>query len=227
MLLDTTYDIATPEGVELHLPLAGLAARSLAWLVDAAIKGVVLAITSAALLPFGNLGVGVLLLITFLTWWFYNVLFEVLRDGATPGKRYFGLAVTNANGTPVGWSASLLRNLIRFVDALPGCYAFGCLSVLISDKFQRLGDLAAGTVVVHRPREPASPAMPTVAPAALAVPLSPDEQQAIIGFAERAGDLNPDRARELARLLEPVLGTVDSERLQEYAAWLAGRGTAS
>ncbi len=153
MLLDTTYNIATPEGVELRLPLAGLAPRSLAWLVDALIKLALFMIASMVLGFFGDLGTGVFLVFAFVLLWFYNVLFEVLNHGATPGKNALGLRVTNINGTPVGWSGSLIRNLIRVVDALPGCYAFGCISVLVSDKFQRLGDLAAGTVVVYKLKE--------------------------------------------------------------------------
>jgi uncharacterized RDD family membrane protein YckC len=226
LLLDTTYDIATPEGVELRLPLAGLAPRSLAWVLDALIKTVALSIASAFLGALGELGVGVTMIVTFLALWFYNVLFEVLNHGATPGKRVFGLRVMNVNGTPVGWSGSLLRNLIRIVDVLPGCYAFGCVSVLVSDKFQRLGDLAAGTVVVHAPKERGRSRSDRLEAQPLRVPLSLDEQQAIVDYGERAGGINRDRAEELAHLLVPVLGPVDATRLRAYAHWLAGRDAA-
>lgn len=222
-MLDTTYDIATPEGVELHLPLAGLAPRALAWLVDAIVKTVALGVASMFLPLLGNTGASIMAMLMFVMLWFYNVLFEVLGHGATPGKRYVGLAVMNRNGTPVGWSGSLLRNLIRFVDVLPGCYAFGCISVLISRRFQRLGDLAAGTIVVHRPKEKARSAIEAMAPQPVTVPLALDEQQAIVSFGERVGDLNPDRARELAELLGPVLGPIDTDRLRRYASWLSGK----
>ena len=159
MSLDRTYDIARPGGVELRLPLAGLAPRSLAWLFDAAIKSTGLGVVSIVLGMLGDLGLGSFFLVWLLSSCFYNVLFEVFYHGATPGKRYVGLAVMNLDGTPVGWSGSLIRNLIRAMDVLPGCYAFGCISVLVSGKFQRVGDLAAGTVVVHRAAElrPRSP----------------------------------------------------------------------
>ena len=146
MLLDTAYNIGTPEGVELRLPVAGLASRSLAWLIDAFIKFAILMVLSIILQTAGDLGAGVMLIVMFVSLWFYNVLFEVFNHGATPGKKATGLRVMNANGTPVGWTGSLIRNLIRFVDTLPGCYAFGCISVLVSRQFQRLGDLAAGTI---------------------------------------------------------------------------------
>ena len=223
MLLDTTYDIAMPEGVELRLPLAGLAPRALAWLVDAAIKSGVLVVASAILGALGAFGSGLYFLLTFVILWFYNVGFEVLCHGATPGKRYFDLAVMNANGTPVGWSGSVVRNLIRVVDILPGCYAFGCASVLVSGKFQRLGDLAAGTVVIHRPRTPSASRPTPVDPLPVDVPLSREEQQAIVDFRERVSRLSPERAEELAAVLAPVLGTVNSAKLQAHASWLAGR----
>lgn len=223
MQLDTTYDISTPEGVELHLPLAGLAPRTLAWLVDGGIKLVLLlfgVIFSGLLGAFGS---GLFYVFWFVVLWFYNVLFEVLMQGATPGKHAFGLAVMNANGTPVGWSGSIVRNLIRVVDMLPGCYTFGCVAVLLSDKFQRLGDLAAGTVVVYRTKAVRAKPGAAAEPRPLTVPLALDEQQAILEYGERASLLHPARAKELAKLLAPVLGSVDAERLRGYASWLAGR----
>jgi uncharacterized RDD family membrane protein YckC len=221
-LLDTTYKIATPEGVELKLPVAGLASRSLAWLIDAIIKTVALIIGSIVLQVAGAFGVGLQLLGAFLVLWFYNVFFEVLNHGATPGKRALGLRVMNINGTPVAWTGSLIRNLIRFVDTLPGCYAFGCISVLISRNFQRLGDLAAGTIVVYHPKQAKLVRSLEADVLAVAIPLSPDEQQAIMSFGERAPSLNRERAEELAGLMKPLLPDVSATTLQAHANWLAG-----
>ncbi len=222
LLLDTTHNIATPEGVELRLPVAGLASRSLAWLVDAMIKLVVLTIGLMILTAFGDFGEGLALLGIFVLLWLYNVLFEVLNNGATPGKKLLGLRVMNGNGTPVGWTASLLRNLVRAVDTLPGCYAFGCVSVLLSRNLQRLGDMAADTIVVYAEKPIGSTPFTDVRPIAVKIPLMPDEQQAIVGFGERAPRLTSARAEELAELLTPVFGDVDAERLRAHAAWLAG-----
>lgn len=224
LLLDTTYNIGTPEGVELRLPVAGLASRSLAWLIDALIKFTALFVISIILQFLGDLGGGVMLIGAFLLLWFYNVLFEVLGHGATPGKRALGLRVMNVNGTPVGWSGSLIRNLIRFIDALPGCYAFGCISVLVSRQFQRLGDLAAGTVVVYEQKKQVRSTLDETVSIPARVPLSLDEQQAIVSFGERATSLNAERAEELAKILGPVLGEVDRERLAGHASWLLGGG---
>lgn len=222
MLLDSRIHIATPEGVELGLPLAGVGARSLAWLIDALIKFVAVSIMSIALPFLDDLGSGLYLIGSFLLLWFYNVGFEVLRNGATPGKKALGLCVMHSNGTPVGWNASVIRNLVRFVDMLPGCYAFGCIAVLLSKHFQRLGDLAAGTVVVFADDSVSTARTSASKPLPVRVPLSLDEQQAILSFAERAPGLNAERAEELAGLLNPVFADVNAERLQGHANWLAG-----
>lgn len=222
MLLDTTYNIGTPEGVELRLPVAGLASRSLAWLIDALIKFAALMLLSVLFQFLGDFGTGALLIAAFVLLWFYNVLFEVLFNGATPGKRVLGLRVMTISGTPVGWSGSLIRNLLRFVDALPGCYAFGCISVLVSKQFQRLGDLAAGTIVVYQPKEQSATSLNNAESVAVRIPLLLDEQQAIVSFGERAPSLNSERAEELATILRPLLGNVDEERLRGHAKWLVG-----
>jgi uncharacterized RDD family membrane protein YckC len=78
----------------------------------------------------GKLGAGLGSLLMFGVSWWYMVLFEVLRQGRSPGKQWMGLRVVHDDGTPVGWSASLLRNLLRFVDLLPFGYFLGAISCL-------------------------------------------------------------------------------------------------
>ena len=224
LLLDSTHNIATPEGVELRLPVAGLAARSLAWLIDALIKFFAFIVAATALQFLGAAGSGLFLIGVFAMFWLYNVLFEVFSAGATPGKKAMGLRVMNSNGTPVGWSGSVIRNLLRAVDVLPGCYLLGFLSVFFSARFQRLGDLAAGTIVVHRLPERVTAARDGSEPLPLNVPLAIDEQQALLSFAERAGGINDDRVAELAELLDPIIPGVDAEQLKRHAHWLAGVG---
>lgn len=224
MLLDTTHSVATPEGVELRLPVAGLASRVMAWLIDAIIKFIALIVGGIIGGFLGDFGTGIYLLAIFILLWFYNVLFEVFADGATPGKKALGLRVMSSNGTPVGWTNSLLRNLIRAVDALPGCYAFGCVAVLLSRDFQRLGDMAAGTLVVYVDKGSHLSDFASVESLPVKVPLTLDEQHDIISFGERAPRLNPERAEELAALLEPVFVDVSAERLRQHAAWLLRGG---
>jgi uncharacterized RDD family membrane protein YckC len=223
LLLDTTQNLATPEGVELRLPVAGLAPRALAWLVDAMIKGAIFVAALTVRGVMGGTSVALYLLVTFLLLWFYNVLFEVFRHGATPGKSALGIRVVNSNGTPVGWTGSLIRNLIRNIDFLPGVYLFGFISVMLSEKFQRLGDLAAGTLVVYEVKAADRRKAFDIAPLPVRVPLTLEEQQTIVGFAERMPELTDARAAELAAIVEPVFGEVDAQTLCAYASSLSGK----
>jgi uncharacterized RDD family membrane protein YckC len=138
----------TPEGIDLGLRVAGPISRALAWIIDAFIRYSVLFALSTVLASLLSFGMGLFLILLFLLEWFYPVVFEVVR-GATPGKKAMGLLVVHDNGTPVGWSASMIRNLLRSVDFLPFFYCAGLISILLNSRFKRLGDLAAGTLVVY------------------------------------------------------------------------------
>ena len=225
MTLDTVRRVETPEGVELDLPLAGPVVRAQAWRVDTLIRAAIGMVASLVAFPFGALGRGFALLVMFGLTWVYPVLFEVLRRGATPGKAVMGLRVVHDNGTPVGWTASSIRNLIRAADFLPFGYAAGLLSCLWDVDFRRLGDLAAGTVVIHADR-PAPPFAAGPAPALRPpIALTVEDQRAVLAFAERTASLTPERAGELAGLV-PALsggGPDGAERLRGIAAWIAGR----
>ena len=223
--LDTVRTVETPEGVELTLHVAGPVVRSLAWLVDQLIRTLFYLVASL-LLVLGDLGQGLFLVVLFLTQWFYPVLFEVLRHGATPGKAALGLVVVNDDGTPVGWTASIIRNLLRFADFLPFAYLVGILSMILHRNFKRLGDIAAGTVVIYREQASATARLAPAAPVPVPVPLDLEEQRAIIDFAERSVAWSQDRNEELAELIDPLAGTpprVGVERLRGMAHWLLGR----
>ena len=101
----------------------------------------------------GRAGWGVMLLTAFFVEWMLPAWFEAVWGGQTPGKRLFGLAVLNDDGTPVRWPGALTRNLLRAVDFLPLLYGIGLVTMLINRDFKRLGDLAAGTVVVYQAAE--------------------------------------------------------------------------
>jgi len=220
-MIDTARRIDTPEGVQLGISPAGPAVRILAFALDLLLRGVVLVAISMATRGFGDFGLGLALLCAFLLEWLYPVLFEVLNNGATPGKRLLRIRVVDEFGVPVGWSGSMVRNLLRAVDFLPFAYGFGLLSMFLSADFKRLGDLAAGTMVVYEDPPPAPVAFPEVEPARPPWPLEPEEQQALIAFAERAGALNAERADEIAAVLGP-LGGGSTRRLCQYAAWVHG-----
>lgn len=211
MTPDATLRLETPEGIDLELRPAGPVARGLALSIDEAITQVASGIVGGALTYFGQAGVGVYLVVYFLLEWFYPVLFEVLRRGQTPGKQALGLRVVSADATPIGWSDSLVRNVLRVVDFLPAFYMTGLVSLVVTRRFQRLGDLAAGALVVHDERavEPAllgGEADRRLGAARLPLPLAVDERRAIVGYAERQGALSPERAVELSDLLADVTG---------------------
>lgn len=225
-LLDTLRHVETPEGITLTLRVAGPVARALAWAMDGLIRYGVLWGLSIVLAVLGLAGWGVFLIVLFLLEWFYPVVFEVYAAGATPGKKALGLQVTLANGAPVDWPAALIRNLLRAVDFLPILYGFGLVAMLLNRNFQRLGDLAAGTVVIYREppfKPPALSPGPALAPP---WPLSAAEQQCLLNFAERSPVLNPERQAELAELLidglDDTQGMAAVERLHTHARWLAG-----
>ncbi len=224
-LLDTLRAVETPEGITLELRLAGPAPRALAWLIDSLIKYAVLLGILLGLGFLGETGIGFWFLSLFLLEWFYPVLFEIYWNGATPGKKAFALQVINDNGTPVDESASVIRNLLRAADFLPLFYCFGLVSMLMNREFKRLGDLAAGTVVIHRerPSEPIPlPAGPLRRPL---FPLSLAEQRVIIDFGERSATLNPARQAELAELLTALYSERNADAvaaLLANARWLRG-----
>src|SRR5215813_9152409 len=124
-MLDTYRPVETPEGVEIGLRVAGPVPRLYAAALDFAIRFIVYIFLSAVLGGLGKAGVGFLLIAMFLIEWFYPVVFEVKGGGATPGKRLMKLLVLQRDGTPVGWTASVIRNLVRFADLLPFGYGFG------------------------------------------------------------------------------------------------------
>jgi uncharacterized RDD family membrane protein YckC len=156
--------------------------------------------------PGGVLAAG-LVVAAFLVQFGYDVLFETLGSGRTPGKRWTGLRVVMKSGGPVGFVASSVRNILRIVDALPGFYLVAILSVLFTSNNQRLGDLAAGTLVVRERRQARalppsadSPARPTDADAGLwdVSAVSADEVATVRRFLERRATLTPDARERLA-----------------------------
>lgn len=229
-MLDTIHSVETPEGVRLALRAAGPVPRALAFGVDASLRGVLYVVALFALTAsVPGLTVALFSLLLFVGEWFYPVLFEVLADGRTPGKRLVGLRVVNDDGTPIGWSASILRNLLLAADAMPGTYAVGFVSMCASASFRRLGDHAAGTLVIHaETRARADVARPrALAPLAPPLPLELEEQRAVIAYAQRAAGFSPQRADELAELATPLhaSGEPSRQRIERIGAWLLGRAS--
>lgn len=228
--LDTIHRVATPEGCEIFLRVAGPVTRAQAWFYDFLLR-LVGWIALAMLAGYsGRFGLGILAVGGFLLEWFYPILFEVHWHGQTPGKRACGLAVLHDDGRPVGWGASFIRNTLRFVDFLPLLYATGFVATLLNADGKRLGDLAAGTLVVHtdlkqrRSSEPEAEVLGTEPPP---FPLAVEEQRAIIEYSRRIGQLTEERAVELAATATPLADRLPPEeartRLLRIANFLLGK----
>jgi uncharacterized RDD family membrane protein YckC len=161
---DDYVSIDTPENVAFGYKVAGIGSRFLAALVDTllifllqlvALLALVFAVTTffsneqlegSSVVPWLLAIFG---LISFAFLWGYYILFEMLWNGQSPGKRWVGLRVIKTDGTPVTLAESIIRNLIRLVDFLPAYYGVGVVTMFINQQSRRLGDLAAGTLVVH------------------------------------------------------------------------------
>ena len=227
-MLDTTRRVATPEGIELTLHLAGPVPRAAAWAIDLGLRVVIVVAVSFVALRLGRAGWGVVLLTAFFVEWLLPAWLEAAWRGQTPGKRMMGLRVLNDDGTPVRWPAALTRNLLRAADFLPFLYGLGLVAMMMNRDFKRLGDLAAGTVVVYQHERRAAakkiPEAPAVVPP---IPLQLAEQRALLELAERSTTLTKERVEELAELPVPLVANLDgaraAARLIGMANYIAGR----
>ena len=229
--LDTVVTAETPEGILLELRPAGLPARFYAFLVDWLIRLALLYAVTLVIgfLQLGGLGQAIIVILLFALEWFYPVMFELGRTGASPGKRMFGLRVVMDSGLPITPGASLTRNLLRVADFLPALFGFAIISMLVRKDCKRLGDIAASTLVVHGKRPSTKIELYQVTPLAPVRPLSPEDQSAVIALAARAPTLTVERLDELAALAAPVSGDEGRQgpevtrRVLGVALWLLGR----
>jgi len=233
----------TPEAVTITVDVAGLGSRTIAWLVDSLIQ---LVIVVPILIGVGarelssTVELVVIYVVVFLIVWGYYPLFEFFGQGRTPGKRLQRLRVLRTDGQPAGGAAILVRNLIRIVDVF--LFPFlAVISMLETARAQRLGDLAAGTVVVRERRLDAPEALTlpdrSDLPILDATGLSEREYDVIRSFLSRRPSLDPSaRQRLAARLASSVRGRVGSAPMgvsdeamleavaQSYRRRFGGRG---
>jgi uncharacterized RDD family membrane protein YckC len=205
--------IPTPEGVSLDLTLAGLGSRAIAGCIDLVLKAVLVGLL--LIVMFALLGVdGAIAIVPAIgmTMLVYDVLFETLAGGRTPGKRTSGLRVVRSSGRPVDLTASVVRNALRLLDGLPLSYLPTIVSILLTRRNQRPGDLAADTVVIRDRREidraPPAAARPAGPPAGATWDVSavPAEDLATVrAFLERRDGLAPEARRRLAAQLDGAL----------------------
>lgn len=219
MLLDNTAEVETPEHVRFRYRVAGPARRGLAYLVDLILRAVVLvllwvllALASPKSVDDQRFGSGIILMAAFILEWGYYVVFEMSWSGRTPGKRLLRLRTITVGGHPLGFVDSLLRNLLRAADFLPAGYALGLLCMAADDRFRRLGDRVAGTMVVledaatlPRPLVLSPPASAEELSLLPSRPrLSAWERESLELFLRRT-DLGPARRQELADMVAPAL----------------------
>lgn len=211
-VIDDRFASFSPEGARLTLTPAGPLPRACAFAIDLAIRVLIYLLLVLAMTLSGLYSSGLLLISIFLLEWFYPVLFELLRHGQTPGKSMMHLVVTHGDGTPISVNGSLIRNLLRQADFFPLFYLSGLISMLLTRRFQRLGDLAANTLVIHNQMPNTPPASDIAAGDAADWPLSLQDQQVLVGFLERHTSLSAARRQELAQLAWPELDGADAEQ---------------
>ena len=225
--IDTVITAETPEGIAISMRAAGFPVRCMAFLIDAAIRYVTISTVATGLNFGGRVGKGVLLIVVFMILWLYPIIFELMPAAATPGKRAMGIQVIMANGLPLTPAGCLIRNLMRAVDMLPLLYGFAIVSMLLRRDSRRVGDLAAGTLVVYKDR--ASPISDFGAgePLRPPLPLTIRQQTAIASFGWRSTRLTPERAEEIAALAADTVpgaqGSNVASRLVGIARWQHGQ----
>lgn len=220
-MLDGRLSLTTPEGVRLLLTPAGPFLRAGAWAIDFALWAA-LAAGLQGLIPAGKFGQGILLILMFVTFWGYPILCEVYFKGQTLGKRALGLEVVRADGLPVGWRESSLRNLLLVADFLPMVYITGLLSMMLDARFRRVGDIVAGTLVVHKDPKALQPAAPSAAPLAPPFALSADQQRTLTDLFERESRLPTERMTELGTIAEPLTGLTGEASVERMRGYVAG-----
>lgn len=217
--MDRTLDVRTPESIEFSYHLAGVGSRFLAVMIDLCIQvGFVLVLFWGFFLIAGkaphiarhvapadrlgtNLGIALVIAVVFLVFFGYFIIFEAMWNGRTPGKKALGIRVVRDGGYPLDWGASLVRNLVRVVEAMLGFYAVSVLVAVLSPQNKRVGDFAAGTIVIRDSRIESPGLMleemrePVYASTAY---VSGEERAIIRRFLDRRSDLTYERRRELA-----------------------------
>lgn len=231
MIGDERANLQVPEQIEVSYELAGLGSRFLAAVIDTFLSALIIVVLAAVAWGIrahvtGQVGVsavtgGIVIGAAILVYLAYHVFFELTREGRPPGKALTGLRVISVDGAPLAPEQSAVRNVLRIVDLLPISYAAGIISLLITARNQRLGDLAGGTIVVKERLEaieelPPEPTEPPSRPSELPPEVSEEvlrlvragagvitreEEKTIRRYLDRRFELTPDARRRLAARL--------------------------
>lgn len=227
--LDTLQTLELAEGVEIRLRIAGPFLRFVAFGIDMLVQWGVLMVADLLSSLMGlfiglNVADGVMMLIYFFTSWFYFVFMEAGKGGATLGKKAMGLRVVQATGARLTIGQAMIRNFIRFIDLW---FPLLPLVPFLNKKFQRLGDMAAGTLVVYaKPLvEPVMTGPPALVSVPVTRPLLREEIAAILSFRDRSGNWSEPRRVEMAAHLGPLTredGIRNVSTVMGMARWLEG-----
>ncbi len=226
-MFDTVRHYETPEGTELSLRTASVHVRFVACLLDLLIRMAIYFALAMVLGLMGAFGQGLIMIVGFIGEWFYPVLFEVYRHGQTPGKSAMRIKVVHDDGTPISWGASTLRNILRFADMQPVfTYGVGLMSTIVHSDSKRIGDIAAGTLVVYTDEKRHKYRPIEAEEWSPAIQLTLPEQQAIREFAARTESWHPERTAEIADHLEVLTQASGKDGVQKVlgmARWLEGK----
>jgi uncharacterized RDD family membrane protein YckC len=204
------HTVETPEQIRLEFALAGIGSRFLALCIDFLIQvgvalGAIVVLTFLSILKIGSGWFGAVLVVAlFLLYYGYFIIFEILWNGQTPGKRRIGLRVVKDSGRPLSAAEVVGRNLLRIVDQLPGFYAVGLIAMICNSSNKRLGDMVAGSIVIREGSLIDLGATWAGSPEASAVPvpganlLSPEDLALVNSFLVRRYQLDFETRRRMA-----------------------------
>ena len=229
-VMQRSLSVQTPESIAFSHELAGLGSRFLALIVDMLIQIAIIGAILAGLLLISvhapsaqhantstkfeqSLVVAFYAALVFVVFFGYFIVFEAFWNGQTPGKKLMGLRVVRDGGYAIDFGSAAVRNLIRVGEAFVGFYAVSAIVCLASPENKRLGDLAAGTVVVRDANVASLEALVAEAQAAPRSPMLTGQEHAVIGqFVARRNTLSPSvRAQIAARIASQIRSRVSSD----------------
>lgn len=232
--IDSAVEIVTPENIAFRYRVAGPFRRFPAFVMDLLIRTALVASISIGLLFAGAfvgvIAVAFIIILHFVVEWFYGGFCETYFNGQTPGKRVMGIRVLSVNGHPITPIQAVLRNILRFVDMMPllslqifggdvpayviPTFGMALVTASLSPKFQRVGDIVCGTIVVIEERKWLTGVAKLDDPRAVQLAgyipmdfrISRSLARALAAYVDRRRFFSPARRREVAHhLAEPLL----------------------
>jgi len=221
-MASTDFRVLTPERVSLQYDIAGIGSRGAAVLIDTVLQFIVLSVLLVALSGATAAGltrltaggdtatvivvIAVMALGIFVVTFGYFIVFEIIWNGQTPGKRLVGLRVIRETGYPIRPVDAVIRNLVRILDYLPFGYAVGVIAMLFNARAKRLGDFAAGTIVV-REGSYSTLAAHSIPETTTSLTLRPEDATLVRDFLVRRSGMNPSARATLAMRLATAIGS--------------------